>query len=97
VFLKLICPIGNLYKQGAGLLKDFRQIRKTWLTTGRVTQAARKAGLAVAVARGWFVRPDYRYKFGLMPIPFPLGFPVHSLTDLACTSIEVLLRRSDDA
>jgi SAM-dependent methyltransferase len=97
VFLKLICPVGNLYKQGAGLLKDFRQIRKTWLTTGQVTQAARKAGLAVAVARGWFVRPDYRYKFGLMPIPFPPGFPVHSLTDLACTSIEVLLRRFDDA
>jgi SAM-dependent methyltransferase len=95
LFLKLISPSSNIYKGGDHLLRDLRQIRKTWLTTGKVIHAARKAGLSIAMARGWFVRPDYRYKFGLKPISFPRRFPVHTITDVVCTSVEMLLQPHD--
>ena len=92
LFLNLIRPSSNLYKGGDELLRDLRQVRSTWLTTGKVIHAANLAGLSIAIARSWFIRQDYRYKFGLKPISFPRKFPVHTLTDIGCTSVEMLFQ-----
>jgi len=90
-FLWLIKPRGNLYKESAHLVNDLKQIRETWLTTGKVKSLCKEVGLNVNSSRAYLVRPDYKYKFGLSEIPHPSFLPVNTVTDIFCTCVEMLL------
>ena len=91
VFLALIKPKGNFYKESDYLVNDLRQIRETWLTTGKVKRLCKESGLNIDSCRSYFVRPDYKYKFGLPTIPHPLFMPVNTVSDIFCTCVEMLL------
>jgi len=93
LFLRLIQVRGNWYKGSSALLKDLRQIRRTRLTTGVLRRAACKAGLRVEFLRAFVFRPDYRYRFGLPAIGLPAFLGVSTLTDIASTGVEALLRK----
>lgn len=97
LFLALIKPKGNLYKESGYLINDLKQIRETWLTTGKVKGFCREAGLSIDSSRAYFVRPDYKYKFGLPTIPHPSFFPVNTLSDIFCTCVEMLLSPAETA
>lgn len=90
-FLWLIRPRGNLYKESAYLVNDMKEIRETWLTTGKVNRICKAVGLRINASRSYLVRPDYRYKFGLPEIPHPAFLPVNTVTDVFCTCVEMLL------
>lgn len=91
VFLSLIKPKGNFYKASDYLVNDLKQIRKTWLTTSEVKRLCEEADLNIDSSRAYFVRPDYKYKFGLPTIPHPLFMPVNTVSDIFCTCVEMLL------
>ncbi len=95
LFLWLIRPRGNLYKESAYLLNDLKQIRETWLTTGKVNRICREVGLDISASGSYLVRPDYKYKFGLPEIPHPSFLPVNTVTDIFCTCVEMLLIPAD--
>ena len=91
VFLALIKPKGNFYKESDYLVIDTKQIRETWLTTSKVKRLCKEAGLSINSCRAYFVRPDYKYKFGLPTIPHPSFIPVNTVSDIFCTCVEMLL------
>ena len=91
VFLALIKPKGNLYKEQGNLVKDLEQIREAWLTTGKVKRLCKQSGLKIDSCRAYLFRPDYKYKFGLPTIPHPLFMPVNAISDIFCTCVEMLL------
>ena len=87
----MIKPNGNLYKESDYLLVDTKQIRETWLTTSKVKSLCKKASLSINSCRAYFVRPDYKYKFGLPTIPHPSFMPANTVSDIFCSSVEMLL------
>jgi SAM-dependent methyltransferase len=91
LFLKLIAPKGNWYKEKESLLKDFHSIRKTCLTTGLVRRICQRTGLNIEKRRAYLVRPDYRFKFGLRPANIPSAIPIGTATDIFSTGVEMLL------
>jgi SAM-dependent methyltransferase len=97
LFLRLIQVKGNWYKGSSQLSKDLRQIRRTRLTTGAMKRAAGEAGLTVEFLRAFVFRPDYRYRFGLPTLRLPSLLGVNTLTDIASTGVEVLLRKQHSA
>lgn len=97
-FLWLIKPRGNLYKESAPhLVNDLKQIRETWLTTGKVKSLCKEMGLNVSFSRAYLVRPDYKYKFGLPAISHPSFLPVNTVTDIFCTCVEMLLSPTNNS
>jgi SAM-dependent methyltransferase len=93
LFLWLIRPDGNWYKGARNIMKDLKQIRRTRLTTSIVRRTCREVGLHIDYIRAYFVRPDYRYKFGLPAIALPSLFSAHTFTDIWSTCVEMMLHK----
>jgi len=91
LFLRLVQVRSSFYKTASYLREDLKRIRKTWLTTGRVKKFCRQLGLRVAYRCVFIVRPDHWYMFGLPTVRMPSLFPLTSVLDPFCTSVELLL------
>jgi len=94
LFNKLVSPQGNLYKEKDDLLKDFDEIRETCLTTNSMLSHCENFGLQIFASRAFIIRPDYKFKFGLRPMMFPTIVPLSSITDVFCTSVEMILKKA---
>jgi len=94
LFNSLISPQGNMYKEKEDLIKDFNEIRETCLTTNSVLKHCEQFGMKVHASRAFIIRPDYKYKFGLQPVKLPAFLPLSSVTDVFCTSVEMILTKA---
>jgi len=92
LFCKLLELQGNSYKSGDQLVEDVRSVLRTRLTVARFWRATKRLGFRRLWRRKYFVRPDYRFKFGLPPVRLP-GFYVPVLTEALCLGEEVVLRK----
>ena len=91
IFLRMIQVRGNFYKTAVYLNEDLKRIRRARLTTGAVKASCLRIGLSVRHRRVFIIRPDYRYMFGLPTLRMPSLFPLTSVLDPFCTSVELLL------
>lgn len=97
LFLKLISPKGNWYKEKESLIKDFHSVRQTFLTTGLFRRSCQQSDLKIENTRAFIVRPDYRFKFGLRPVKIPAVIPIGTSTDIFSTAVEMLLSPAQQA
>jgi SAM-dependent methyltransferase len=89
-FRRLLRLSGNTYKTGRGLARDMESVLGTRLTLARFRRSLDRAGLEIRYYAQYLVRPDYRIKFGILPLPLPA---VPGLEELLCTGADAILSR----
>ena len=90
-FRRLLRLEGNSYKSGRSLDADIESVLRTRLTLAGFRRTMDRTGFHSIYYRQYLVRPDYRLKFGLRPILFPV---VPLVEEILCTGAEALLERA---
>jgi SAM-dependent methyltransferase len=93
VFRRLARAEGNAYKSRERLQADIETVLAARLTLGRMQRLLDRLDAPVVLRERYFVRPDYRIKFGLPAIRMPRRM-VPALAELFCTAEALMLRKS---
>lgn len=91
-FLRLLRLQDGAYKSAPRLKEDLEAVQGARLGLGPLRETLGGLGGEILFQWNYFIRPDYRYKFGLRPLKLPrfLGPPV---SDFLATGSEFLVRR----
>jgi hypothetical protein len=66
-------------------------VRRTRLTINGAERAFRRAGLRIVRRRTWLLRPEYRVRYGVRPLPARIIGSIPLIRELAVFGADYLL------
>jgi SAM-dependent methyltransferase len=91
LFFRLARIGDNPYMTREDAIDDVVSVRRTRLTIAGAERGFRRAGLRILRRRMWLLRPEYRVRYGVRPLPARIVGSVPLLRELGVLGADYLL------